>query len=76
MSSPGDHAVRDCRQCSGSGECFQCGARGSIVDDLRGTYGCRSCGGSGRCVLCAGKGEVAHPANEVVRSPAISYLNS
>ena len=61
--------IRDCRQCYGSGECFQCSGRGAIPADIGGNEACHSCGGGGRCILCSGRGEVAHGLEEVVPAP-------
>ncbi|MGD8376929.1 MAG: hypothetical protein PVF68_12370 [Acidobacteriota bacterium] len=69
----GDGAVRDCRQCYGSGECFHCSGRGAIPSDLGGRESCHSCGGGGKCILCSGRGEVAQPLDAFL--PASRPLN-
>ncbi len=60
--------LRACRQCYGSGDCFQCSGRGRIPADLGGHDRCPACGGGTRCILCSGRGEVAYPLDQVIPS--------
>ena len=69
MTSRDDDAIRACRQCYGSGECFHCSGRGLIPADVGGDTACHSCGGGGKCILCSGRGEVAHPTDKVIPRP-------
>jgi hypothetical protein len=74
MSATGGDLLRTCRQCYGTGDCFQCSGRGSFSADLGGSSACHSCGGSGRCILCSGRGEVAHPTDKVLPRPRLVTL--
>ena len=68
-TSSQNQAIRDCRQCYGSGECFQCSGDGSIPAEVGGRAACHSCGGGGKRILCSGRGEVTHPMDEVFPGP-------